>query len=89
MGAAHSASTCQLSPSFRVKSAGRTRGVGVAREYRMAMMKMLPSGRAGCTRRAAHPLPSFGIGLEDVATAGLVYTLAQQRGVGQEIEFLS
>lgn len=32
---------------------------------------------------------SLGIGLEDVATAGLVYTFAQQRGVGQEIEFLS
>jgi ornithine cyclodeaminase/alanine dehydrogenase-like protein (mu-crystallin family) len=31
---------------------------------------------------------SLGIGLEDVATAGLVYTLAQQRGVGQEVEFL-
>ena len=31
---------------------------------------------------------SLGIGLEDVAVAGLVYALARERGLGQEIELL-
>lgn len=31
---------------------------------------------------------SLGIGLEDVATAGLVYALARERGLGQTLEFL-
>jgi ornithine cyclodeaminase/alanine dehydrogenase-like protein (mu-crystallin family) len=31
---------------------------------------------------------SLGVGLEDVATAGLVYALARERGLGREVEFL-
>lgn len=31
---------------------------------------------------------SLGIGMEDVATAGLVYQLAIQRGLGQQVDFL-
>jgi ornithine cyclodeaminase/alanine dehydrogenase-like protein (mu-crystallin family) len=31
---------------------------------------------------------SLGIGLEDVATAGHLYTLAREQGVGQELDFL-
>jgi ornithine cyclodeaminase/alanine dehydrogenase len=31
---------------------------------------------------------SLGIGLEDVATAGLVYALARERGLGEELRLL-
>jgi ornithine cyclodeaminase/alanine dehydrogenase-like protein (mu-crystallin family) len=31
---------------------------------------------------------SLGVALEDVAVAGLVYALARERGLGQEVDFL-
>jgi ornithine cyclodeaminase/alanine dehydrogenase-like protein (mu-crystallin family) len=31
---------------------------------------------------------SLGIALEDVATAGLVYALARERGLGEDVAFL-